>query len=183
MSELVVVAFPGDPDGADLAAEALERIGDSGSITPDDAVLVDVDTDGKLALRQAFSLTGERVIDGVLLGGAVGAALTLPFGPIGPLAWLAVTLGGAAIGAATGAYIGSHRDYGIPDEFVTGLGDALAPGSSALFVMVPDEQGASAMKLLEPTGGDISMTCLDTATEEKLHEAMKRASAHGGGGA
>jgi len=70
---------------------------------------------------------------------------------------------GAAIGAGAGAYSGKLSDIGINDEFMNDLGQAIAPGAWALFVLVrkatPDKllkepkrfQGGILKKSQQPT--------------------------------
>ena len=63
---------------------------------------------------------------GALWGGFWGVVLALIF--LTPLA-------GPTFGAAAGAFAGSLSDFGVGDDFVRRVRDAVTPGTSAMFVI------------------------------------------------
>ena len=96
------------------------------------------------------------------LGGVFGAALTFIF----PLA-------GLAIGAAGGALIGKLLDRGLDKKFVTEVGNALTPGSSALVLSVGDGDAAAVRAAFDPFTGKVFQTSLDPELEDELNHALK----------
>ena len=84
---------------------------------------------------------------------------------------------GAAIGAATGGAIGSTADPtpldGIDKEFLKSLASNLAPDSSALIVLVPDDVAASALASVEADDGVIAEAVLEAATEQAIRDAYE----------
>jgi uncharacterized membrane protein len=53
-----------------------------------------------------------------------------------PIAFFLALLGGAAIGAASGALGGKFTDVGINDQFMTDAAGALQPGTAGLFLLI-----------------------------------------------
>lgn len=94
-----------------------------------------VETHDKTAAQGAFQGAGL---------GAIGALVGLAFGPL--------ALIGAPLGAGIGALIGKLRDTGFDDEELVGLGDDLAPGSSALVATIDALDVDKARRLLAEVG-------------------------------
>lgn len=85
------------------------------------AALVQKDTDDKVRVKE----TGDtRTVEGLGLGGLVGAIIGVLAGPAGVAA-------GAVSGAAIGA-IGSMKDAGFDDDSLKAIGGALPPGAGAV---------------------------------------------------
>jgi uncharacterized membrane protein len=84
-----------------------------------------------------------------------------------------IPIAGAIIGAATGALMGALSDYGIDDKFIKGLGDAIQPGTSALFLQVQNttvDKVTERMQKYEPT---VLRTSLSQEAEDKLRAAIE----------
>ncbi len=88
-----------------------------------DAVVAVKDEKGKVKLHQAVNLTAYGAMSGGFWGALIGLILLNP-------------LLGVAMGATAGAVSGALKDVGINDGFMKELAGGLAPGSSALFVLV-----------------------------------------------
>jgi uncharacterized membrane protein len=104
---------------------------------------------------------------GAVVGGVLGAMVTFFF----PIA-------GAAAGAAAGAFVGSRIDPGVDGKFVDDVANGLAPGSSALFLMVKD--GSDPAALIAAFGafrGTVYQTTLSTDFEDSLRRSLSRPSA------
>jgi uncharacterized membrane protein len=148
------------PSGAEAALPRLERLAAGGVIAVDDAALVAwPETVRKPSLRQLGSLVGP----GMLWGGFWGVLLGLIF---------LVPIAGPAFGAAAGAFAGSLASFGVEDDLVKRVRDAVVPGTSALFVL---SSGAAADALTtELRAPGVEMLRYDLAPEQsrRLREAL-----------
>jgi uncharacterized membrane protein len=80
---------------------------------------------------------------------------------------------GLAVGALSGALAGKFSDIGIDDRFIKEVGDAIKPGTSALFLMVSDVTTDRVVDELERLqGATVLRTSLSKDAEEKLREAL-----------
>ena len=112
-----------DPDGAEQALTRIQALAERGLISVDDAALVSWPTARR---RPKTRELGSLIGPGALLGGSWGAVLGLIF---------VVPLAGLAVGAATGAVLGSLADVGIDDDFIAEVRAQVTPGTSALFLL------------------------------------------------
>src|SRR4051794_34959867 len=111
------------PGGAKDALPPLRRLAAERVVAIDDAALVTWPRGRRKPSTEALgSLTGP----GRLWGGFWGVLHALIF--ITPLA-------GPSFGAAAGAVAASLADFGVADDFVKRVRDAVGPGCSALFVV------------------------------------------------
>jgi uncharacterized membrane protein len=122
MSAIVVLAYR-DRATAMAAMDELVALQTQGALRLDDAVLVERDAGGRVRVEQSMGHQfGKRTGTGAVLGGVVGALFFVP---------LVGVAAGAAVGVAQ-----ALRDHGLDDDFVERTGEALAPGSAALFLLV-----------------------------------------------
>ena len=107
------------------------------------------------------SAAGAGAVGGALWGGLIGLIFFVPFL-------------GMAIGAATGAAAGSLSDYGVDDDFMKQLGEALQPGQAAVIFLI---RKVTVDKVLPEIKipGKIIQTSLDNKTEQRLGEALAAA--------
>jgi uncharacterized membrane protein len=82
---------------------------------------------------------------------------------------------GAITGAGVGALSGSLSDYGISDGFIKKLGDTIAEGSSALFVLFKKVTEDKVLPELEPYKPRVLKTSLSNEEEERLTAALSKA--------
>ncbi len=117
--------------------------------------------DGKPKVEQARSLVGAGAFGGAFWGMLIGLLFFMP--------WL-----GLAVGAVTGALAGKFSDIGIDDKFIKEVGEAIKPGTSALFLMVREARGDRIYEELQGTqqGVTVLRTSLSKESEEKLREAL-----------
>jgi uncharacterized membrane protein len=158
MSTLVVVEYP-DQFKAEEVRLKLLRMQKDFLIDLGDAVVAVKDEKGKVKLHQAVNLTAY----GAMSGGFWGALIGLIF--LNPLL-------GVAMGATAGAVSGALRDVGINDEFMRELAGGLAPGSSALFVLVRKATPDKVLEELKGTGGKVLKSSLTHENEGKLQAAL-----------
>lgn len=161
MSQLIAVAF-------DTAAEAhalrkrLGRLEDENLVELEDAVVVSRTPSGEVELQQAGNLAARGAVSGTFWGALVGLLFGVP---------LIGLVGGAAAGALSGALV----DHGIDDDFMTELGETLAPGTAALFVLVDTDAPGDVDDVIEAIGahgGQVLRTTLSPADEARLRAAL-----------
>jgi uncharacterized membrane protein len=119
--ELIVAAF-NSPDGAGKAMAALKLGKKEKLIAISDAAVVVKDANGKLKVTDAKRRSTKGLVTGGLIGGVIGLLA-------GPVGWWAV--GGGVIGALAGKVAGSPLKAEMK-----GLGEALAPGTSAIVAVI-----------------------------------------------
>jgi uncharacterized membrane protein len=167
MSDLIAVGFKGE-DTADQVLNTLVTLQKEHLIDLEDACVVIRDQHGQVRLKQAINLTSVGAASGGAWGALWGTLLGLLF--LNPLAGL---LTGAALGAGAGALSGALSDYGIDDGFIRSLGATIAPGSSALFVLVRRATMDKVLPELRPFGGTVLRTSLSNEQEERLRQALQ----------
>ena len=158
MSSLVVLAFDNE-DGAAQTLKEAEKLQQQKLISVDDAAIAVRHEGGKVKVKQANSLTGAGALGGAFWGMLFGLLFFVPFL-------------GMAVGAATGALFGKASDYGINDDFIRSVSEAVQPGNSALFLMVSDVQVDKVVEALKPYGGEVIHTSLSKDEEARLKEAF-----------
>jgi len=155
-------------DGPQAAEEALPRLvglAAEGLLDVDDAALASWPTGRrKPSTRTVGTLTGP----GRLWGGFWGMVLALIF--LTPLA-------GPTFGAAAGAVAGSLSDFGVGDDFVKRVRDAVTPGTSALFAVCSSDATAALAAHLRGVAADVVRTELSPAQEQHLRDALGEESA------
>ena len=166
MSELVVLGFDGTGTADDVLTK-LRALQKEHLIDLEDACVVIRGEDGKVQIKQAINLTAVGATSGMSTGMLVGALAGLLV--LNPLAGMA--MGGLA-GAGFGALSGSFADFGINDNFIKSLGQSLANGSSALFVLVKRSTPDKVLAEIEPFKPRVIKTSLSNEQEEKLKAAL-----------
>lgn len=158
MSDLIVLAFQDEHRATDVLT-VLRRLESEYLIDLDDAVVVVKNRAGRLRLHQTHDLTGLGTVGGTLWGLLIGMVFGLPF--VGALA-----------GAAGGAISGHYTDIGIHDDFIRDVGAQLAPGTSAIFLLVRKVTLDKVLPELQQFEATILRTSLDHDAEQKLEAAI-----------
>lgn len=127
-----------------------------------DAVVVVRDEQGKIKLRQMYSLTAAGAVTGGFWGMLIGMLFLNPFF-------------GMAIGAGWGAISGALSDAGIDDNFMKQLAETLKPGSAALCVLVHSMTPDKVVEEIKQFGGTVLKTNLSHEDETKLQAALNSA--------
>lgn len=158
MSDLIAIAYPTDAEAFALR-DRLARLQSEGLVHLDDAVVVGRRDDGRVELHQSGQLTARGAVSGTFWGAFIGLLFGVP---------LLGLVGGAAAGALSGALM----DHGIDDDFMTELGETLAPGTAALFVLVDADGPGDVLEHLGGHGGQVLRTTLSPADEARLRSAL-----------
>lgn len=159
MSDLLVIAFDDEATGFQLRAE-LVKMQREYLIALDDAVVVTRDGEN-VKLHQAVNLTAAGAAGGGLWGALIGLIFLNP-------------LAGAAVGAGAGAIAGMLTDTGIEDNFIREVGHSVAPGGSAVFLLVRSMTADKVLARIEEAGyrGRVLRSSLSEADEARLREAF-----------
>ncbi len=166
MSELIVIAFE-EPHEADRVLSELQRLQMEYLVDLDDAVVVIRDPKGKVHMKQSVSLVGPAAASGALWGAMWGTLVGLLF--LNPLIGL---ITGAAMGAGSGALAASLADYGINDDFIRSIAQALQPNTSALFILVRKMQPEKVLAELSRFKGRVLRSSLSPEQEARLQAAL-----------
>ena len=163
MSDLVVFTYEQEGKAAE-ALSSVTRLKQENVQKPlvgiEDAAVVVKDAKGKVKVRQTL----EAAVKGgsIASGGLWGVLIGFLFG--GPLF-------GALLGMGFSALFGRKIDVGIDNDFIKSIGDDLAPGDSALFLLVKDTPVDTVAEALKDHGGKLYHTSLS----EEAAEAFSRA--------
>jgi uncharacterized membrane protein len=158
MSDLVVLAFESEA-GASTTLKDVEKLQNRQLIHVEDAATAVRHEGGKVKVKQAVNLAGAGALGGAFWGMLFGLLFFVPFL-------------GLAVGAATGALFGKAADFGINDDFIREVSEAVQPGNSALFLLVNNAQTDKVLEALKPSGGKVLFTSLSTEEEARLKEAF-----------
>lgn len=169
MAELVAVAFD-NPDDADRALAELRRLQKEYLIDLEDAVVAVRRPDGEVQLKQSVNLAGLGAASGGLWGGLWGSLVGMLF--LNPLAGFAL---GSMVGAGTGALSGKLSDYGIDDDFIRSVAQTIAPGTSAVFVLVRKVQPEKVLQEISRFSGRVLRSSLSPEQEARLQAALTQA--------
>ena len=169
MPDLICVAYK-DKDTADQVLNELRELQREYLIDLEDACVVTREMDGKVRLKQAVNLVtmgaASSGLSGMLWGGLVGLLF------LNPLAGMAL---GGAVGMGAGALAGRMSDYGIPDDYIRKIAQAIEPGSSGLFVLVRKVNPERVLPELAKYHGTVLRTSLTSEQEARLQQALSGA--------
>ncbi len=164
MRNLIVVAFPNEFQAEEVRLDFL-KMQKEYLVELEDAVVAVRKADGKVKLRQMYSLAAGGAMGGSFWGLLIGLVFLNP-------------LLGLVIGAGTGAVAGALSDVGINDQFMKDLSTTLQPSSSALFILVGSELSDKVFEELHGTGGTVIKTSLSHADESRLQAALNAEKEH-----
>lgn len=69
---------------------------------------------------------------------------------------------------------GLLNDYGIPDNFIKGLGNTIVPGTSAVFLLIRNFDQEKLSARISKYGGRILKTSLSREQEERLRTTLAK---------
>ena len=157
MSQLVAITFAGEAD-ARAALGSIRALEREGQIGLEDTAVVTKDAEGQVEVKNEMASCTETGI-------AVGAVL-------GSLLWVVFPVG-AIVGGAIGGLIGRAAAPGIDGTFVKEVEDGLAPGGSALFLLVKSGSPGLLIAAMRQYEGTVVQTSLDEEEEAALRESLR----------
>jgi uncharacterized membrane protein len=158
MNDLLVIAFPSEQKAEEVRLKLFE-LQKEYLIELGDAVVAVKHEDGTIKLNQMINTTAAGAASGAFWGLLVGMLFALP-------------LVGAAIGAASGALGGSLADFGINDDFMREVAEAVPPGGAALFLLVKKITTDKVLADLRGIGGTVLRTSFDKSQEDAIKAAL-----------
>lgn len=172
MSDLIVYTYNNE-DEASKVLQAVVTMKQENVQKPliaiEDAAVVVKNAKGKVKVKQTLesAVKGSNVISSGFWGMLIGFL----FG--GPLF-------GALLGMGFSALFGRKIDLGIDNEFIKNVGDELAPGDSALFLLVNGTPVETVAGTLTQFGGNLYHTSLSKEAAEAFakvgdHEPIAKA--------
>ncbi len=163
-SKLLVLAFESSLR-AQEAFLAVTRLAQEGRLLVQDAVFIQKRDDGKVKVTETLDISpGNAAVNGSLWGALIG---TIVAGPVGLLA-------GGALSAGVGALIAKFTDIGVPDATVAEIGEALAPSSTGLALLVSHiDEEALTTEMRRFAGAKLVQTTLSPDTVETLRGALQ----------
>lgn len=166
MSDLVVIGFENTQKAEEVLwrLRALKR---QNLIDLYDAVVVVRDEEGEIHLKQSINLAHYDASTGLLSGGLLGTFVGMLF--LNPAAGFLI---GTMVGAGAGALSGALSDYGIPDDFITSLGETIPPNSSALFILARKVDPEKVLAELSDVKGKVLRTTLSPDQERRFREVL-----------
>ena len=169
MSDLVVIVYPSE-EKADEMRQRLLQLQKEYLIELDDAVIAVNTGSGHVRLNQLLNPTAAGALSGSMWGLLLGALFLMPV--VGPAIG---AVSGAALGAASGAIGGALTDLGIDDKFMKELGQKLAPGHAALFLLIRKVSLEKVLDAIKGSGGEVIKASLDPGQEQALRDALAAA--------
>jgi uncharacterized membrane protein len=158
MNDLLVIAFPSEAKAEEVRQKLLSLQKDY-VIALGDAVVAVKQPDGQIKLNQLINTTAVGAVSGAFWGTLIGLIFLMP-------------VVGAAVGAASGAIGGKLSDFGIDDQFMKDVSNAISPGSAALFLLVKKMTTDKVLEDLKGVGGTILRTSFDKTQEDAIRAAL-----------
>ena len=151
-------------DDALRAQEALLaslRLHQRQTIRIEDAAIVTKDAGGRIRIHQTRDVgTGQGAMAGTWLGMFAGLLFMVP-------------LVGAALGAAIGGIWAKLRDIGISDREMKEMGEGLAPGSAALFLLFEPLATTTLVREMHRFNGKVLRSTLPDDLTEEIAAALE----------
>jgi len=158
MADLIAIAYPDETTALEAEQEA-QRLAKDLIIQPDAIAAIVRDKEGKFKVTTNHHAVGAGATWGMFWGLLFGLLFFVPFF-------------GMAIGAGFGALFGKLEKSGIDKEFQEQVRDKLAPGTSALFLVVEKVTPDKAVAALGKFGGAVIKSSLSEQAERELQEAL-----------
>ena len=159
MATLTAWKFP-TPYGADAALEKLQGLQAQQLIQVQDAAVVSWEEGRKKPkTRELHSAKGAGALGGGFWGLLFGLIFFVP-------------ILGLAVGAASGALLGSMAKAGISDEFINTVRQKITPGTSALFLLSSDAVIDRVKAEFPASEAELMSTNLSAEQERQLREAF-----------
>jgi uncharacterized membrane protein len=161
MATLVAIGYP-DQGTAEQAVQTVWDLEEDLIIEADQVASIARDPEGRYHVHTTHG--GIATASGALWGGFWGFLFGVLF---------LIPLGGWAIGAAVGAWLGNFRETGIDPAFQQAARDHLKPSTSALFMVIEHATPDKAIAALQRYGGTVIKASLSEEDTNRLREALR----------
>ena len=158
MSDLVAITFT-TADAARQAIGSVRALEHEGMIGLEDTAIVTKGADGKIKVENEASSGTET---GAAVGAILGGMLFFIF-PVGAI------IGGAIVGGLVGRAVAP----GIDGKFVKDVEAGLAPGGSALFLLIKRGNPGLLIAAMRKFEGQVIQTSLDEEQEAALRASLQ----------
>jgi uncharacterized membrane protein len=158
MSDLIAIGYD-DETTADAAAQEARRLAKDLIIEADAIAVIRRDAEGKYHVTTSHHPVGEGATWGMFWGFLFGLLFFIP-------------VFGLAVGAGMGALMGKVTKTGIDKEFQDQVRDMVAPGTSALFLVVEKVTPDKAVEALSRFGGKVLKSSLSKDAERELQAEL-----------
>ncbi|MFL5780771.1 MAG: DUF1269 domain-containing protein [Thermoleophilaceae bacterium] len=158
MAELVAIGYD-DQTTAAAAADEVRSMSKDLIIEPDAIAVITRDAEGKYHVTTSHHSVGGGASWGMFWGFLFGILFFVP-------------VFGMAVGAGLGALMGKVEKAGIKGEFQEQVRDMVAPGTSALFLVVEKVTPDKAVDRLSRFGGTVLKSSLSKDAEHELQDAL-----------
>jgi uncharacterized membrane protein len=162
-ADVIAIDFD-DPLLAQEAVLATTRLARRGSVELADAVLVTKLANGRMMVNQTREISPLQAamtgtwwlgLPGLIVGGTTG--------------WIV----GAVTGAVAGWVWARFRDIGIPNPWLTKVGNHLSPGHTATVIMLPSFFRTHLVTELRRFRGRLLYSTLDGIDAEEIEDALQ----------
>ena len=158
MATLVAIGYP-DETTATAAADEARQLAKDLVIEPDAIAVIIRDKEGKFRVTTSHHAVAGGMTWGMFWGLLFGVLFFVPFF-------------GMAVGAGLGALMGKVTKNAVDKDFQDQVRDMLAPGTSALFLVVERVTPDKAVEALGRYGGTVLKSSLSKDAEAQLQEAL-----------
>jgi uncharacterized membrane protein len=158
MSTLVAIGYPDETTGA-AAAEEARRLAPDLIIEPDAIAVITRDLDDRYQVSTSHHTVGTGASYGMFWGLLFGLLFFVP-------------VLGLAVGAGLGALMGKVAKTGIDKQFQNQAREMVAPGTSALFLVVDKVAPDKVVEGLSRFGGTVLKSSLTKEQERELQAAL-----------
>jgi len=158
VADLIAIGYD-DEETAEKAAEEVYRLAQDLVIEPEAVAVIKRDEKGKYKVVTNHHPVATGVTWGMFWGILFGLLFFVP-------------VFGLAVGGVLGGLFGTIDKIGIDKTFQQEVRDMLAPGTSALFLVVDKVTPDKAVEALSKYGGRVLKTSLSEDAEQQLQEAL-----------
>lgn len=160
MNHTIMVMTFADERNARRALKVLESMGREKLFELSDAVVLEKDLDGTVAVTETRDVSGGR---GAVAGGVAGLVVGALLG--GPI-------GGVLLGTATGAIVGKAVDTGVPNAKIKEVSGALDRCTSALILELKSGDPEHLVAAVSETGGELFELTVPHEARQQLEQHL-----------
>jgi uncharacterized membrane protein len=173
MSQLIAIGFRQNMHRAAEVLNKLTAMNNDRGVDLGDAVAIYRDDEGKLRLDESYRMTtGQGAAWGAFWGSLVAALIAVPLtGGVSGAVFVG-TIAAGAVGGALNADWWKH-EFGLPHEFVKGVGGMVLSGDSAIIALLSASDPAYVEEEFRGYGGTVLKTTLTAEQSARLESVLR----------